>query len=278
MKNQLSIYIPTYNRSEYLKKTLLLINDYNKFDISVFVLDNDSKDDTYAMINEIKLDLKYELYYTKNIVNIGGNANVIRCIEQCKTEWVWVLGDDDTILENCFDLIKNEIGNGNDICYINFKTDFLQHRFKNFTTEGLSDFINQMDDFGNSLFISTCIFNAKLIKPFLSYAYTYSYSLAPQLVLVFATLHGNNYKSVFSKEKIVGFQEVMDKDQKWSWFNMFLGVSTIFELLQDIDPKIMSKFAKKVTMLVRFNNVLFLYVLKYYQKNSFFRKYIFNQI
>jgi glycosyltransferase involved in cell wall biosynthesis len=280
MKNKISIFIPTYNRSEKLKRSLNLIQKFNNFDIPVFVLDNDSTDNTGEIVKDINSELNCNIFYRKNIVNIGMTANVIRCFEMCETEWIWVLGDDDSIVESSFNTISSYIENDNNenTCFINFYSDSIQLRNQDLYSIGLEDFASKMDNFSLVLFISTSIFNVKKIKPYLSFSYNYSYSLAPHLISTFIALREKNYVTIFSKEKIVTYQPVSDKSQKWSYFNLFLGVTTLFEIFEKIDDKIMLPFSKKITSHLRINKILFHYVMMYYHENSFMRKYVFNQI
>lgn len=65
MVYKLSIIIPTYNREEYIKKTIdSVINQTIGFEnIELIIIDDNSKDNTQQIINE----------YAKNILTLNQN-------------------------------------------------------------------------------------------------------------------------------------------------------------------------------------------------------------
>jgi len=198
----------------------------------------------------------------------------------CNTDWVWILGDDDSILEDCFETITECIASkpAENTCFVNFSTTAMQLRDTDIHATGISEFMSSMDSFPNTLFISSCLFNVKLISPYISFAYNYSYSLAPYLVCVLVALDKNNYGASFLKRKIVDFESVTDKAQKWSYFNLFLGLPSMFEVCGNVEAKVMRSFTSKIIQNVLLDKTLFVYILLYYHKSPFLRKYIYNQI
>ncbi|TXE02130.1 glycosyltransferase family 2 protein [Algoriphagus aquimarinus] len=97
----LSILIPTYNRSEYLKKNLELLNHYihqENFSnqIEIVVSNNNSSDNTEEMILEFKKNHpKLQLYYHFQRENIGLEKNALFVLKEATGEFVMYLGDDD---------------------------------------------------------------------------------------------------------------------------------------------------------------------------------------
>lgn len=108
MNPLVSVIIPVYNRSDALKKTLdsVIFQTYSNFEI--WVIDDGSTEDIYAVIKEI--DDK-RIFYHKLEHN---NANVARNygINNCNGEYIAMLDSDDTWLENhlesCLNVLLSE--------------------------------------------------------------------------------------------------------------------------------------------------------------------------
>ncbi len=98
LKNKLEIVLVTYNRKESLKDTFEQIFSFNSpvKDLKVTVLDNCSNDGTKELIESYKKEHP-NLTHIINNRNIGGCANIARAlVEIPKSEYVWVICDNDT--------------------------------------------------------------------------------------------------------------------------------------------------------------------------------------
>ena len=106
IEQKIEIVIPTYNRSNYLNKTLdSLLNSPFK-DCSITIRDNASSDNT-SQVCEKYLKLFKNLKIIRNKENIGGNANILRSYEQATMPYVWVLADNDLLnFDECDDFIE----------------------------------------------------------------------------------------------------------------------------------------------------------------------------
>ena len=96
----LSIGIPTYNRSLYLRKCLKFVFDAVDMDdlVEIYVSSNGSEDCTDAIMNDYS---GYpNLRYHKHKMNIGVQKNFNSVWENTKGKYVWLLGDDDYISKN----------------------------------------------------------------------------------------------------------------------------------------------------------------------------------
>ncbi len=103
MKNLLDIFIITYNRKNHLTNTLNEIISLSDYGIKIFVLDNNSNDGTHLVFKKSRFS---NVIYLKNSINIGANANILRCFEYSSANYIWILGDDDQYnLESFPDLI-----------------------------------------------------------------------------------------------------------------------------------------------------------------------------
>jgi glycosyltransferase involved in cell wall biosynthesis len=114
---KLTIAIPTYNRAKRLEKALFdlcheIISATNKLDVSVFVSNNGSMDDTEAVIMRYrKLFIESGIPFTSIFAesNQGFDANIIACYTGSNSEYVWFLSDDDNIIAGAVDAILDDI-------------------------------------------------------------------------------------------------------------------------------------------------------------------------
>lgn len=115
-KYLLSIYIPTFNRAEYLEG--LLDNIYTEIPndkrdlVEVVVSDNASEDDTESVASGLcakYTGLGAHFKYHRNAINIGSCRNFLQCTDYVNGEWCWLVGDDDMVLHNGINVILNTL-------------------------------------------------------------------------------------------------------------------------------------------------------------------------
>src|SRR3989344_9506867 len=104
----LTVAIPTYNRSETLEKILLQLSQEKDIPFNILVSDDQSSDDTEAMIRRYQLILP-NLVYNKNPVNLGFSGNVCKLYELADTRYVWFLCDDETVLPGAIRKVTDAI-------------------------------------------------------------------------------------------------------------------------------------------------------------------------
>tara|TARA_R110000868_G_scaffold69306_2_gene204250 strand:- start:1361 stop:2449 length:1089 start_codon:yes stop_codon:yes gene_type:complete len=103
----LTIGIPTWNRCVYLTKNIeALIAQIQQSDIEsmveILVSDNASTDETKAYLTSLTAQHSYVTYHRSD-TNKGANANFQFVVEAAKGKYVWLLGDDDLLVD---DVIK----------------------------------------------------------------------------------------------------------------------------------------------------------------------------
>ena len=96
LKDQLELFLITYNRCELLASTLgaLLSENSPVRNCNLTILDNDSTDGTLQLLTNIT-QTHQNVKYIRNKKNIGGNANALHAYELATKEYVWLLCDDD---------------------------------------------------------------------------------------------------------------------------------------------------------------------------------------
>jgi glycosyltransferase involved in cell wall biosynthesis len=161
LKEKLSIVIPTFNRWGVLAKTLENTLANNWAGVPVIILDNDSDPaGQEAVLNVMARHEAVPCRIQKNALNIGGDGNIIRCVEICETPYVLVLGDDDFLSKDYLDKISYYLMQDQDWGYICFKDRPYDGVDKIYSSP--VDMVEACGDWSELLFISTAIFNKKM--------------------------------------------------------------------------------------------------------------------
>lgn len=92
MNERLTVYVPTYNRLEFLRECIQSILDQTFKDFKIVVLDNASDQDVAGLVSSFN-DPRISLI--RNQVNIGSVGNIQKALDIASTEFVTVFHDDD---------------------------------------------------------------------------------------------------------------------------------------------------------------------------------------
>ena len=119
----LSVVVSTYNRANWLSKSLPLVLEAAKRrleDVEVLVVDNESSDDTPLVVAPF-LDLPFFRYH-RNDKNVGMLGNLSVSSRLARGEFVWILGDDDLIKEGVVARIVDTIKSHprSELIYLNY--------------------------------------------------------------------------------------------------------------------------------------------------------------
>ena len=114
----LSITIPTYNRpNQIIKQIKRLLPQLNEY-VQVTIYDNCSLHPVHLLFSD---DDKKKIYIKRNKTNIGADANIAKCFEECETKWLWVLSDDDFVADDAINKVISQIlNNCMSFTYISF--------------------------------------------------------------------------------------------------------------------------------------------------------------
>ena len=116
---RLSLCIPTWNRGRYLQGALESglreAAGQPPGTVEVLVCDNASTDETAEVISRIQA-AHPELCAYRNPENIGFDRNYLRCVEEARGEFVWIMGDDDEWLPGSLARVLRELDAGADAC------------------------------------------------------------------------------------------------------------------------------------------------------------------
>ena len=96
---KLSVAIPTYNGSRYIREALdSIITQLGDIDeeIEIVISDNASTDQTPEIIREYQKKYSFIKYF-RNEENVGGDRNYDLAVRRATGEYVWLFSDDDKI-------------------------------------------------------------------------------------------------------------------------------------------------------------------------------------
>jgi abequosyltransferase len=275
----LTIAIPTFNRPDILLYTLdELIPQLNEYS-TLLVIDNHSDVAIENILNDKYLKSNSNIKVIRNVANIGGNANILRCFEYCNTPYIWILGDDDIPKINAVNTILDFIRNYPDVLFFNFSSD-LHMRKHTFLTSGISDFVNNFDSYSNLLFISNNIYKHNSVIDSINFAFHFSYSAASQVAILLQSLKSEDSQACFSSKQIIT-RGIPEKGNHWSIVAQSLGFNTLAELpiivQNGLSVTLGKKLAEsKLSIILIFREILFLSDNKTYNKET--ARYLFDQI
>ena len=171
-KMNLSIAIPTYNRSKELNSLLKnLSNQINecvqhKNKIEIVISDNCPNDNTKEVVKKfIELNPKLNISYYIHNKNYGLDVNIHRSIESSVGKYVWIIGDDDRLKDHAVLNVFNALNIAKDysFCFVNYDINvngkiLLNNNIKNETFPIKGEEMFMKTGFSSS-FISSNIFN-----------------------------------------------------------------------------------------------------------------------
>ena len=157
----LTIGIPTYNGSLTIEKTLKSIVPQLTPQIEILISDNCSEDETESIIRKYTKTYK-NVNYIRNSQNIGFDRNVDALMNKSSGGMVWILGDDDYLMDGAVENVLKIIdSNPNvEIIFANCPHDIKLDELDNGLCFSGNDFFKKTK-FKNG-FISTNIFSKKL--------------------------------------------------------------------------------------------------------------------
>lgn len=225
----LSICVPTYNRGRFLKGCLdRIIGQIQKLPdptkVELFISNNASPDNTDEIIQGA-MKSGVPITYNKNETNIGADRNFLICFKQATGKYVWLIGDDDYIVDGSIERILN-ILEGPEIGMIHLKPPFASPKGI-VSYENVYDFIGEASIF--LTFITASVINRSFVEQVNLEKYIGSYFLHLPLVLTAAL--GSNRNVVVHAQTYEGSRDWANNGG-YNYFRVF-GVNY---------PKILKQF------------------------------------
>ena len=246
-KMNISVMIPTFNRKEKLSKTLDILSNQTYKDFQVVISDNHSD---YSIEEEIlkKYDNSFRDKVTvlHNSNNIGASLNMANLLTFCKTEWAWLLGDDDIIFENSVENIIRTIRDNEDVSAIWFS--IRKSDCDEIIIRSLEDYVDQFWtdlNVGDVLFISNKVFRVCDANRYLDTMYTHMDSAVPYLFPLFELLK-NNHGICIVYGNLIAEHPGFESGVTWNFNTVSLAMKEIINYDTGLSWKNQKKFAQTV--------------------------------
>lgn len=183
----LTIAIPTYNHHNLLLEQVISILPQLNDEVNLFIVDNNSMPDVKSFLISNKIDVNL-IKFIKNKRNIGGNENILKCINLTDSHWVWVLSDNDILRPDAIGNVINTIKLNNNCCFLNFDYPYTKYG------EGLTEFCSNAY-YVNSFTISNCIYNTQFLFQHLHFFKSAISTHLGQLIFVLKYMELNSSSS-----------------------------------------------------------------------------------
>ncbi|AZR81692.1 glycosyltransferase family 2 protein [Thiomicrospira sp. S5] len=138
---KISISIPTYNRAEFLDRSLEFhIPLVKKYGIAIYVSDNASPDETKSVV--AKWQKEYDLlFYHENAQNLGPDENIEVALKLPESDYVWILGDSNCFDQKSLELVVESLNSELDVVVVddNYRVNNKEARIYTEHNELLSD-------------------------------------------------------------------------------------------------------------------------------------------
>lgn len=108
MKVELTIFTPTYNRCEMLKKLYKSLIEQSNKEFVWMIVDDGSTDETKEFVEQIKIENKINIeYYYKS--NGGKHTAMNLAIDNCNTSFLLCIDSDDSAMKNDVEVIYKNL-------------------------------------------------------------------------------------------------------------------------------------------------------------------------
>jgi len=245
MHKFLTIVIPTYNRERQLIRLLQSIERQDAVDkYYVVILNNHSDYDVKeALSKAFSGDFLDNIVYYDRPYNAGGDYNIGSAFLFAKTDYLWIIGDDDEVLDGCFDIIGEDIAKYPDIPY--FKYHIQTHSSYD---EDL--IISDIDEFkrhfyqkrfcaGDVLFVSNNVYNLRLAGDYVPTSLYYSYCSIPHALPMLRCL-ADKRPFVWSHREIVSYHA--PEGDHWNYVKIATSFSTVLDIQAGADYATTERF------------------------------------
>lgn len=233
----LSICIPTYNRVEDLKCSLgAIIREFYSMDnVEILVSDNCSTDETELLMKNVLCSYPRIRYY-RHDENIGPARNFISCYQRACGRYVWLISDDDFLLENAGNLVMEML-----------LTEMPVFAAVNATwssgTEGYRVFTDK-NRFMNSVgiyitFISALIFRRDYIMEIGNFEQYYDMLLPQSMIAVETMRHEGKYVVITQRSMGVSCTQSVPYDVYKVWLEEYSNVLLKAAVAAGFDAELM---------------------------------------
>jgi glycosyltransferase involved in cell wall biosynthesis len=228
--NQLTIAIPSWNRQVRLLSTLESIcSQPEAKQVDLLILDNGSDEDYEPVVKYLRTRGQ-PFKYVRHLQNVGMCANILRCMEEADSAWVWILGDDDPVMADSLAQVLAAIHTPRSEDIICFSEavqleDDLRNRSP---TIDFQAYLETPSSLMAICGISENVFRRSSFVAALSHGYHYATTLFPHLVVALAIMSKGG-KIAFKASTLLQ-KKTVDAADRWYWPSWDLGVGLLLDL------------------------------------------------
>jgi len=223
----LTIAIPTYNRATKLKAQIEQLLPQLGSEVRLCIYDNASPDHTRDVVEGFD---SQDIFYFRASSNCGGERNFFRCLEECSTEWLWMLSDDDPVLPCAVaDLLKILPQQSCD--YISTTVpawNYPAYQANTIVSDIGSLFSNTF--FGGLLWISSGVYKVASFRPLFRLYNTSMSTWTPHVLVVLSLLESRNGKVLLSPVRLI---DAPPDTPTWSTLDCLVRMSQAPDYLVD---------------------------------------------
>jgi glycosyltransferase involved in cell wall biosynthesis len=232
----LTIAIPTFNRNSVLKRNLELLMPQMEDWVHLLIVDNCSDipvSDTLRGI--VEKHSNYSIEIIRNSVNIGGNANILRCIEHCNSDYIWIIGDDDYPSAGSVRAVYQQI-HKKELVWLNCYSGDPNHqpiREHGIVTDDLSKFLTQLKSISELVFVSNNVFSNAAIKQGIEFAQIHQATMAPHVISMLVGVEKLQPVGTYVISPLQLFDSISnnhDSATAWPLYLAFLGIMRMYSL------------------------------------------------
>jgi hypothetical protein len=222
----LTIAIPTRDRNVLVRDHVGILLPQLTPAVQLVVFDNSSAKPIVETLADLLTQYPdTRVRVTRHPTNIGSSANIMRCLETCETQWLWILGDDDRPFSDAIVRALGTIKCHEQCTAINFSS-MHSNGDQDFETSGLEEFLRRMPNFANLTLISNNIYNVSRLAPHVRTGYFFAYSLYPHLACLLSELNTSGGKCCFSAVRLVEW----GPQSQWSRIMAGVGMGVLLDL------------------------------------------------
>jgi hypothetical protein len=214
----LSVAIPTFNRHEFLRATLQALRGQARENVELVVVDNCSTTPVEPVVQEALAGSGWSFRVVRNEVNVGLCANILRCFEVAQADWLWALSDDDTVDPHAVATLLETIEKHPDLLFATYSHPVVPVA-QDQICESVDSFLLALDSIPRVIFISAALYHRRKLLPYVSLAYNFIDSGAPQTaLLLLAGLANPQQKLGYLSAEIVRWAQPSE-EQSYSPFS-----------------------------------------------------------
>lgn len=196
----LTIFMLAYENAVCVTKLLDSFASIHKDKVKIVVLDNSDKSESVSTVcNDFQNNSDINIYYTRNICNLGAIGSILKAFEMVDTPYLWVVGACNEFGPNCVDPIISLLENYSPDCMMIFENGLWRTNIIN-EPRVYSDMNPLLIEHSYSVLcsINSLIYNSSLFKKYLSVGYEACSSLVPHTAMVLEGLRNKEIQVMYA--------------------------------------------------------------------------------